>query len=167
MTRSSLTGALAAFAALACAFTLSPPASAQNIESTYNGHKIFIPQSSIPQPDRHHTNYFFVDSDKPSPNGPPAGVETPGSIACVYQLVSGPVGCPVKTATAVPTGGIGASAIVDAGDYPPAEGDLTLFSNSYGIPAADFTIEYSGPKPPVYGEWLTEEALDIEWAHAM
>jgi kumamolisin len=167
MTRSSLTGVLAALAALACAFTLCSAASAQNIESTYNGHKIFIPQSSIPQPGRHHTNYFFVDSDKPSPNGPPAGVETPGTIACVYQLVSGPTGCPVKTATTVPSGGIGAIAIVDAGDYPTAEADLSVFSNYYGIPAADFTIAYSGPKPPVYGEWLTEEALDIEWAHAM
>jgi hypothetical protein len=73
-------GVLAASAALACTFTLGSPASGQNIESSYNGHKIFIPQSSIPQPGRHHTNYFFVDSDKPSPSGPPAGVETPGSI---------------------------------------------------------------------------------------
>lgn len=167
MTRSSLTGVLAACAAFACAFTLSSPATAQNIESTYNGHKIFIPPSSIPQVGRHHTNYFYVDSDKPSPSGPPSGVETPGTIACVYGLVSGPTGCPVKTATAVPSGGIGAIAIVDAGDYPTAAADLAVFSNYYGIPAADFSIEYSGPKPPVYSDWLTEEALDIEWAHAM
>ena len=168
MTRSTLSAVLAALAALVCALTFTFAASAQNIESTYNGHKIFIPQSSIPVPGRHHTNYFYVDSDKPSPNGPPAGVETPGSIACVYQLISGPAGCPVKTATAVPTGGIGAIAIVDAGYYPTAATDLAAFSTYYGIPAADLTIRWPGTKrPPVYSEWLTEEALDIEWAHAM
>jgi kumamolisin len=145
----------------------SSRALAQNVESVYNGHKIFIPQSSIPQPGRHHTNYFYVDSDKPS-SGPPSGVETPGSLACVYELVSGPTGCPVSTSTAVPTGGVGAIALVDAGDYPTAAADLAAFSSYYGIPAADLTIRWPGTtKPPVYSDWLTEEALDIEWAHAM
>jgi subtilase family serine protease len=147
---------------------LGSSAFAQSVESTYNGHRIIIPQSSIPEQGRHHTNYFYVDSDQPSPSGPPPGVETPGSIACVYQLVSGPTGCPVKTSTAVPTGGIGAIAIVDAGDYPTAAADLAAFSNYYGIPAANLTVTWPGStKPPVYSEWLTEEALDIEWAHAM
>jgi kumamolisin len=142
-------------------------ASAQSVESVYNGHKIIIPRSSIPQVGRHHTNYFYVDSDKPTP-GPPPGVETPGSLACVYQLVSGPTGCPVATSTAVPTGGIGAIAIVDAGYYPTAAADLAAFSSYYGIPPANLTIKWPGAtKPPVYSEWLTEEALDIEWAHAM
>jgi kumamolisin len=145
----------------------SSRALAQNVESVYNGHRIFIPQSSIPQPGRHHTNYFYVDSDKPS-SGPPSGVETPGSLACVYELVSGPTGCPVSTSTAVPTGGVGAIALVDAGDYPTAAADLAAFSSYYGIPAADLTIRWPGTtKPPVYSDWLTEEALDIEWAHAM
>ena len=53
-----------------------PPASAQtSVESVFNGHRIIIPASSIPQAGRHHTNYFFVDSDKPS-SKPPSGVET-------------------------------------------------------------------------------------------
>jgi kumamolisin len=145
----------------------SSPAFAQaRVESAYNGHRIIIPESSIPQPGRHHTNYFFVDSDQPSP-GPPSGVETPGSIACVYQLVSGPAGCPVATSTAVPTGGVGAIAIVDAGHYPTAAADLAAFSKYYGIPAANLTVTWAGKKPPVYSQWLVEEALDIEWAHAM
>ena len=154
--------------ALACfPGAASSPAFAQaRVESVYNGHRIIIPESSIPQPGRHHTNYFFVDSDQPSP-GPPSGVETPGSLACVYELVSGPAGCPVATSTAVPTGGVGAIAIVDAGHYPTAAADLAAFSNYYGIPAADLTVTWAGKKPPVYSEWLTEEALDIEWAHAM
>jgi subtilase family serine protease len=159
----SVLAATAAFASLLA--TASAPA--QSIESTYNGHRIIIPQSSIPQPGRHHTNYFFVDSDQPQ-NTPPAGVETPGSIACVYELVSGPAGCPVATSTAVPTGGIGAIALVDAGFYPTAQTDLAAFSTYYGIPAADLTVTWPGStKPPVYSEWLVEEALDIEWAHAM
>jgi len=143
------------------------PAQAQRIESVFNGHRIIYPESNIPQPGRHHTNYFYVDSDRPTPQ-PPSGVETPGSVACVYQLVSGPSGCPVATSTAVPTGGWGAIAIVDAGDYPTAAADLAAFSTYYGIPAADFTVTWPGTqKPPVYSDWETEEALDIEWAHAM
>ncbi len=136
-------------------------------ESVLNGHRIIYPASSIPQAGRHHTNYFFVDSDSPK-SGPPSGVETPGSVACVYQLVSGPAGCPVATSTTVPTGGWGAVALVDAGYYPTAASDLAAFSSYYGIPAADFTQVWPGTKQPeVVSGWEVEEALDIEWAHAM
>jgi subtilase family serine protease len=168
----SLIRAFAVFAVAVFVATLffavaSSRASAQSVEGVFNGHRIIYPESSIPQPGRHHTNYFFVDSDQPAPQ-PPAGVETPGSVACVYRLVSGPSGCPVSTSTAVPTGGWGAIAIVDAGDYPTAASDLAAFSTYYGIPAADFTVTWPGTKkPPVYSGWETEEALDIEWAHAM
>src|SRR5580658_625911 len=145
----------------------SSPASAQSTESVFNGHRIIIPESSIPQPGRHHTNYFFVDSDQPQPQ-PPSGVETPGSLACVYQLVAGPAGCPVATSTAVPTGGWGAIALVDVGYYPTAAADLAAFSSYYGIPPADLTqIWPSKKQPAVNSGWLLEEALDIEWAHAM
>jgi subtilase family serine protease len=146
----------------------SSPACAQTrIESFFNGHRIIYPQSSIPRPGRHHTNYFFVDSDQPQPQ-PPPGNETPGSLACVYQLVTGPAGCPIATSTNVPTGGIGAIAIIDAGDYPTAASDLAAFSSYFGIPAADFTVTWPGKKkPPVYSDWEVEEALDIEWAHSM
>ena len=94
---------------------LTPAVFPQSLEGVFNGHRIIIPESSIPQVGRHHTNYFFVDSDKPAPQ-PPPGVETPGSVACVYQLVNGPAGCPVATSTTVPSGGWGAIAIVDAGE---------------------------------------------------
>src|SRR6202035_3124510 len=67
---------------LAITCVLGSSAFAQSVESTYNGHRIIIPQSSIPVSGRHHTNYFYVDSDQPSPSGPPPGVETPGSLAC-------------------------------------------------------------------------------------
>jgi len=148
------------------ALVLGVPAFAQSVESTFNGHKIIIPQSSLAQPGRHHTNYFFVDSSE-GKQQPPPGNETPASLACVYQLVTGPTGCPIATSTNVPSGGVGAIAIVDAGDYPTAAADLAAFSSQFGIPAANFTVKYSGKKPPVYDDWLVEEALDIEWAHSM
>ncbi len=140
---------------------------AQRTESVWNGHKIIIPASSIPQTGRHHTNYFFVDSDKFSPQ-PPPGNETPASLACVYQLVTGPAGCPIPTSTNIPTGGVGAIAIIDAGDYPTAASDLAAFDSYFGLPAADFTVTWPGKhKPPVYSDWEVEESLDIEWAHSM
>lgn len=148
------------------------PASAQTrFESVYNGHRIIYPASSIPVPGRLHTNYFFVDSDQPLP-GPPPNDETPGSVACVYKLVAGPTGCPIATSTTVPNGGIGAIAIVDAGYYPTAQSDLDAFDSYFGIPATTITQVWpktspNTPAPPIYPDWEVEEALDIEWAHAM
>src|SRR5580658_7523200 len=148
---------------------ISSPAFAQRTEAVFNGHRIIIPQSSQSISGRHHTNYFFVDSDQAAPQ-PPPGNETPASLACVYQLVTGPAGCPIPTSTNVPTGGVGAIAIVDAGYYPTAASDLAAFSSQFGIPAANFTVTWPGSKkakPPVYDDWIVEEALDIEWSHAM
>src|SRR5580698_10556008 len=134
---------------------------------TFRGRNIIIPDSSIPRPGRIHTNYFMVGSKEFTPQ-PPPGAETPGSLACVYELVSGPTGCPIATSIAVPTGGVGAIAVVDAGDYPTAASDLAAFSTQFGLPQADFQVVYAdGTKPPVYSDWEVEEELDIEWAHAM
>jgi kumamolisin len=136
--------------------------------STINGHRIIVPDSSIPRPGRIHTNYFIVDSGVRNPDAPPPDAETPASLACVYKLVKGIKGCPIATSTNVPTGGVGAIAIVDAGDYPTAKQDLHAFSSQFGIPDGDFQVVYAdGHKPPVYQDWEVEEALDIEWAHAM
>src|SRR5579859_5364276 len=74
---------------------------------------IVIPDSTIERPGdiglRMHTNYFMRAPDPLiNPNSPPPGttIETPGSIACIYGLVSSPVsGCPVATATQLATGG--------------------------------------------------------------
>jgi subtilase family serine protease len=137
-------------------------------EARINGFKIIVPQSSIPHAGRIHTNYFIAQPDVASPDGPPPGTETPGSLACVYKLVKGLKGCPIATSKTVPTGGWGAIAIVDAGHYPTAKQDLHVFSSYFGLPDADFHIVYAnGHKPPVYSDWEVEEALDIEWAHAM
>jgi kumamolisin len=146
---------------------LSSSSAQEQQTGTFHGRKIIFPDSSIPRPGRINTNYFFVDSREFTPQ-PPPGNETPGSLACVYHLVSGPAGCPIATSTNVPLGGVGAIAIVDAGDYPSAASDLEAFDNQFGIPPADFQVVYaSGTKPPVYSDWIVEEALDIEWVHAM
>jgi subtilase family serine protease len=137
-------------------------------EARINGFKVIVPQSSIPRAGRIHTNYFIAQPDVASPDGPPPGTETPGSLACVYKLVKGPKGCPIATSKTLPTGGGGAIAIVDAGHYRTAKQDLHAFSSYFGLPDADFHIVYAnGHKPPTYPDWEVEEALDIEWAHAM
>jgi kumamolisin len=169
--RRSIVAFLAVFFVVGIALSFGPyvsPCFGQGLEgATINGKKITIPESSIPRPGRMNTNYFIVGSDYPAPQ-PPPDAETPGSLACVYQLVSGPSGCPIATSTNVPTGGIGAIALVDAGYYPTAASDLHAFSSYFNLPDADFHVVYAdGTKPRVYGEWLVEEALDIEWAHAM
>ena len=164
----SMIAAMAVGVVLFLCVAASPAGAQGRIESVFNGHRIIYPASSIPQPGRRHTNYFFVDSDVPNPNGPNPNDETPASLACVYQLVTGPAGCPIATSKNVPTGGWGAIAIVDAGDYPTAAADLAAFSSQFGLPPANLTVTWPGTtKPPVYSDWLVEEALDIEWAHAM
>jgi kumamolisin len=72
---------------------------------------------------------------------------------------------------------------VDAYDDPTAATDLAYFSSFFGLPAANFTKVYANssfgtlngmnascsgvpPNGNLYG-WDLEEALDIEWAHAM
>lgn len=166
MKRSGFIFAMVGIALLLGGYLVPSSAQDRNV-ITWNGRKIIIPDSSIPRPGRINTNYFFVGSREQTPQ-PPPGVETPGSLACVYELVPGPTGCPVATSTNVPTGGVGAIAIVDAGDYPTAAQDLAAFSSYYNIPPADFQVVYAnGQQPPVYSEWEVEEALDIEWAHAM
>jgi subtilase family serine protease len=70
--------------------------------------------------------------------------------------------------TANPSGGSRAIAIVDAYHYPTAASDLSVFSHQFGLPQANFQVVYAnGRQPPVNGNWNVEEALDIEWAHAM
>jgi len=150
------------------AYLLPGPVRAAD-QAKINGFTVVVPESSIPRPGRIHTNYFFAVPEVPNnTGGPPPGTETPGSLACVYELVKGPKGCPIAKSKTIPTGGWGTIVIVDAGDFPTAKNDLHTFSSYFGIPDADFQVAYlNGKKPPVYPGWDVEEALDIEWAHAM
>ena len=111
----------------------------------------------------------------PRTGSPPVGgylFETPGSLGCVYNLVAAPIaGCNPNAAATNPGGGGRAIAIVDAYHYPTALSDLRVFSAQFGLPlptAANFQVVYaSGRQPAVDTDWNVEEALDIEWAHAM
>jgi subtilase family serine protease len=132
--------------------------------------KYVAPASSQEQPAGFARTHILVwQSNEPSsPSGPPPNSETPGSIACVYKLVTQVKGCPIATSTAVPTAGVGAIALVDAYDNPDAATDLQVFDNQFGLPAATFQTVYASGKQPQYnGGWALEEALDIEMAHAM
>ena len=97
--------------------------------------------------------------------------ETPASMACVYKLVVLPIhGCNPNLTTANPSGGNHAIALVDAFDDPTAASDLATFSAQFGLPAAKLTVVFAqGTKPGLdpSGGFELEEALDMEWAHAM
>src|SRR5271154_256336 len=134
-----------------------------------------VPASSIARPEdaskRMHTNYLIhAPEGVVQPAANPGG-ETPGSLGCVYDIVSTPIaGCPIATASQVPTGGSGVIVIVDAYDYPSAAADLATFSTEFGLPAPNFSVQYGSGRKPANGcssGWNGEESLDIEWAHAM
>jgi kumamolisin len=112
--------------------------------------------------------------------GPPFagyGFETPASIACIYSLVTTAAGCNPNTFKTNPTGGTKAIGIVDAYNYPTALADLNHFSTQFGLPTmttTTFKVIFAGGTGGCAGTnpgndpgWETEQALDIEWAHAM
>ena len=121
---------------------------------------------------RAHTNFQIVLS---SPQGSvgrdgglgPSGGLTPAQLRQAYSLPS--------------TGGSQIIAIVDAFDYPNALADFNTFAQQFGLPQETstnvtastnkvFQVVYgSGAKPATdsTGGWELEEALDIEWSHAM
>ena len=104
--------------------------------------------------------------------------ENPGSLGCIYQVGPAYLGCtPSNGAGHHPLGGSGAIAIVDAYNNPDAASDLSTFDSYWGLPSANFTQVYCLPShgscetsntPPANDKgWALEEALDIEYAHAM
>ena len=105
--------------------------------------------------------------------GFPEPWETPASLACNYHLVSTIVpGCPVSTTTALPTGGSGTIAIVNAFDYPAAQKDLNVFSHRFGVPLCNSSnpclsvVFASGTRPTVDPLWASNAAAIIEYLHA-
>lgn len=178
-------------ASFALLLALAPFASARDLPP--RGGQVQVPNSSIEQQGdigaRAHTNIrVFVPSGgmdnirPPTHNDVRNGVapeqappysgyyylETPASLACVYKLVNQVSGCNPYATTAVPYGGSRAIAIVDAYDEPTAATDLADFSLQFGLPPATLQVVYaSGKKPSSNSGWALEEALDIEWAHAM
>jgi subtilase family serine protease len=144
------------------------------------GGKVMVPDSSIARSTdlgkRAHTNIrLFVPAEQlqgARPLGAPFpgyAYETPASLSCVYKLVTKRVpGCIPDTATAVPTGGSRAIAVVVAYDAPTAATDLAAFSTQFGLAAPNFQKVYATGTQPVNDPgWELEASLDIEWAHAM
>jgi subtilase family serine protease len=138
-----------------------------------NGHYIVPESSGIGATDRQtllqHTRMRVLVV--PAIASPPiyAQFNTPSTIRSVYGLPS--------------TGGSGAIAIVDAYHYPTSLADFNGFSQVFGLPTETstnatastnqhFQVVYANGTQPLsggsyIGSWNLEEALDIEWAHAM
>jgi len=150
----------------------------------------YIPHSSLPQPPDQqgkpmfHTNLRLVvpsggrnaigeQAAQPYELPPFPGYlyETPASLACVYGLAAPRLdGCNPNLTTVNPSGGAKAIALVDAYDDPTAVGDLATFAAQFGLPAADLTVVFANGARPVLdptGGWEIEEALDVEYSHAM
>ena len=163
-------------------------ASAAEGEFRSRGGQVMIPDSSVEKAEdaglRVHTNIkIFAPATGLANLQPPLasqGVtpeqtqgnfyQTPASLACIYQLVTVQQGCNPSEVTAVPAPSVGsrAIAIVDAYHYRTAASDLAAFSAQFGLAPAKFKVVYAnGVQPPVNADWNIEEALDIEWAHAM
>jgi subtilase family serine protease len=190
-------GAAALVAAVALSISFAVPLSAQrgqrNGQSQGNNLPVEVPDSTNELPRdigaRVHTNHLILlrpEQRQRVRSTTPVG-ETPGSLACVYETVSQTSGCPITGKLANgnnglpnPSGGSGTVAVVDAYDYPTAQKDFAVFSNQFGLPCTNqgspsasncsdqFQQVYAtGSKPAANGSWALEEALDIEWAHAM
>jgi kumamolisin len=123
-----------------------------------------------------HTNIrMIVPPSVPPGEAPPAagyGYETPASLACIYYLVTPIKGCNPNATWRNPYGGSQTIAIVDAFDNPNAAADLAVFSQQFGLPlgANQFNVIYAKSTRPATdpsGGWEAEEALDVQWAHAM
>jgi len=125
-------------------------------------------------------SYALPDNANPEVVGPPFSgyaYETPASIACIYGLVTPVTGCNPNTFKTNPSGGSKAIGIVDAYDYPTAMADLNKFSAQFGLPAVTattFKVIFAGGTGGCAGSdpgndpgWEGEQALDIDWAHAM
>lgn len=158
--------ALAALCATAV-LTCSGPLCAQNRRDT-----VIIPRSNFSRPEdaglRAHTNIQLFLPGGVSPDSTQPTGETPSSLGCVYGIVPNPEpGCP-KDGKSNPTKGKGVIAIVDAFHYPTAKADLNVFSDTFGLPRANFQQVHVGSKvPPENCDWEVQASIAIQWAHAM
>ena len=131
------------------------------------------PDSSLHNPgdagmkEHTHLRILVVNNHAASPAAS-STANTPATIRSAYNLPT--------------TGGSNAIAIVDAYDYATALNDFNTFSSLYALPQETSTsptasnavlqvVYATGTKPTSTGSlaasWNLEEALDIEWAHAM
>ncbi len=128
---------------------------------------LFIPESSVEKPQdvgiAAHTNHLIMTTPMYG-LGPGQGM-TPAQVRAFYNMPA--------------AGGSGIIAVVDAYDFPTSLSNFNSFSSQFGLPketstnpAAStnkvFQVVYEGGKKPAQNvSWNQEEALDIEWTHAM
>jgi kumamolisin len=155
---------------------------------------VIVPPSAVARPEDAgrfaHTNIkLFIPAGKTlgTINPETTFAEYPSSIGCVYGQSTHYTGCQPVNNGLVPAGGWGAIAVVDAYDYgSTALNDMNYFSTYFGIAnmtTATFHVIYANtsygtlngltpscsgtPASAVTNGWDVEEALDMEWAHAM
>ena len=138
---------------------------------------IVIPDSSrpstgsggVPRPHTHSMRFVPVAAIHPD-DGNGTFYETPASLACVYRQGPMPYGCVPGSVTTVASGGSKTIAIVDAYDHPNIARDLAYYSSYFGLPAPKIQVVFaSGTRPgqDPTGGWESEEAIDVEMAHAL
>jgi kumamolisin len=138
---------------------------------------VVVPESSQVRPEdvglRAHTNHLIL-APEASPLRP--DLEAAETDATPRSIVLPAQGSPkvLRSVYNLPsTGGAGVIALVDAYDYPTAQQDLNTFSAQFGLPECTTAngcfhqVYASGSKPQANCSWAQEEALDIEWAHAI
>jgi subtilase family serine protease len=99
-------------------------------------------------------------------SGPPGGAFTPAQLQQAYGFSS------IASGGVAGTGSGQTIAIVDAYNDPNIQADLNTFDSQFGLPAVTVTrVNQTGgtsyPANDPTGGWELEEALDVEWAHAM
>jgi subtilase family serine protease len=170
-------------------------ASAQTIwkgESYFKGNRnLVLPPAGLARAG--HRNVFYIVNKSPAQSAGVYQLMDGGREPWAEDssLFHGPVaqkGSPgytpavIHAAYGIPAnGGSNAIAIVDAYDFSTALPDFNFFSKYYSLPVEPSTIAtantnqvfqvvYAGGAKPTDGQangWNGEEALDIEWAHAM
>ncbi len=169
--------------AFAVLFTAALCSADQEGRQKANDPYVWIPGTSISAPGDAgyvmHTNHMIYFGPNPAAqqNGPLMSMMFGPS---VLATPSGYSPAQIRSAYGLPsTGGSGTICIVDAYNYATALNDFNVFSAQYGLPQETstsatastnqhFQVVYaSGRKPTNNGGWAEEEALDIEWAHAM
>ncbi len=127
---------------------------------------------------------YFAGTSTPYGSATPAGL-SPNQIRGAYGLggyTSGVLSNGISFAGVQGDGRGQTIAVVDAYDYPTALSDLNAFSTYYGLPTFNGSggptfekLDQTGgtslpgtdPAGPSNSDWEGEEALDIEWAHAI
>jgi len=156
---------------------------ASTIHTSYsNDPNIVVPSSTaLHWYDMHkpHTHYLIYKGPNTRPDSPEAvEFDLHGPLVGGYPPGFHPK--EIRNAYNVTLNGSNAIAVIDYGHLTTALSDFNTFSAQFGLPQETstnplspsnrvFQVVYNPPgvTPPVDAGWNGEEALDMEWAHAM